>query len=38
MLNLSVHRTRPVICMTTKSVNTEPMVMASPVKPFRKNA
>src|SRR6185369_10298962 len=37
-LNLSAQRIRPVICMTTKSVRTEPMVMASPVKPFRKNA
>src|SRR5262249_27708860 len=38
IVNFSAQRMRPVTCMTTKSVNTEPMVMASPVKPFRKNA
>jgi hypothetical protein len=29
---------RPVTCMTTKSVNIDPIVIASPVTPFRKNA
>src|SRR4029079_556173 len=36
--NRSAQRTRPVICMTMKSVNIDPIVIASPVNPLRKNA
>jgi hypothetical protein len=36
--NLSAHWIRPVACITTKSVITEMMVIARPVKPFQKNA
>ena len=37
-LNFSSQRIRPVICMTTKSVKMEPIVMARPVKPLKKKA
>ena len=36
--NLSVQRIRPVTCIATNKVTTEPMVIARPVKPFKKNA
>jgi hypothetical protein len=36
--NLSAQRTRPVICITTKSVRTEPIVIARPVMPLKKKA
>ncbi|HWS90704.1 MAG TPA: hypothetical protein VN282_27290 [Pyrinomonadaceae bacterium] len=36
--NFSAQRTRPVICITTKSVRMEPMVTARPVKPLKKKA
>ena len=36
--NFSVQRMRPVICITTNSVTIAPMVIASPVKPGKKNA
>lgn len=37
-VNFSAQRTRPVICITTKSVMIEPMVTARPVKPLKKKA
>jgi len=36
--NFSAHLIRPVICITTKSVTMEPIVIANPVKPLKKNA
>src|SRR5689334_21783789 len=38
VLNFSFQRMRLVICITTNSVSTAPIVISSPVKPFRKNA
>ena len=36
--NFSFQRIFPVACITTNNVMIDPMVIASPVKPFRKNA
>ncbi len=36
--NLSFQRIFPVACITTNRVMIEPLVIARPVKPFRKNA
>ena len=36
--NLSFQRILPVACITTNSVMIDPIVIASPVNPFRKNA
>ena len=36
--NTSLHLIRPVSCMAAKSVRIEPMVIARPVNPLKKNA
>jgi hypothetical protein len=37
-VNFSFQRIFPVACITTNKVMIEPIVIAKPVKPFRKNA